>query len=335
MCEIGESLKVGEVDEDEIECPFDHELQPPKVDNDVIGVGGTLARRMKSAVGTYMYDKYKEKVDPILNPRHRPDHRFYNKAKVVKIEEDENGTVHVHQYPVTCAAHHCIPAQESLKESPLLTFMVKKGTEESLNDGSYSSGSVWADVGYDVNGSQNGIYLPGSYAVGGGRGGMGVWANNEDGDEDAPDEPDDLVPDAESNLLTGDLNEISFDNRKWLYVSQAVDLCPGQFHDRHLDYSQFVQSVLRKIFVNYKSLYKEKIVDSKCPKCKERADKIKELGIPTPFGLVTRLNKVSDKFKNCLNGTTWRRNIFTSKWGQAYMEEVRKGNPAAKAGVSG
>ena len=159
---------------------------------------------------------------------------------------------------------------------------------------------------------------------------MRVWTNNEDGDEDAPENAEDLIPDPESNLLTGELNEISSENRKWLYVSRAVELCPGQFHDRHVDFSLFVQSVLKKIFVNYENLYNEKILGSKCPKCKEKSEKIKELGIPTPFGLVTRLNKVSDKLKNCLNGTTWRLNIFTSKWGQAYMEAVRAGKPDAK-----
>lgn len=332
--QLGEPLAIGSVDENDVECPFDHDLEPPKVDNDLIGVGGKLARKMKSATTTYLYDKYKQDTAPVKNPKDIPTHPFVGKAKPVKITVEADGRTFVHEYPVSCAAHHCIPAQESLKESPLLTFMVKKGASEPVKDSSYSTGSVWADVGYDVNGAQNGVFLPGSYAVGGGRGGMGVWASNEDGDEDDVEDPSESVADPNSPQLTGPLNEISEQNRKWLYVSQAMDMCPGQFHDRHVDYSQFVQGVLKKIFQNYKMLYKEMIVEAKCPKCKEKASKLKEIGIPTPFGLVTRLNKVSSNLKFCLNGPTWRPNIFTSKWCQAYMEAMKAKNNATTTGVS-
>jgi hypothetical protein len=222
---------------------------------------------------------------------------------------------------VTCAAHHVVPAQESLKASPLLAYMVKKGDTESLKDKDYSSGIVWSDVGYDVNGRENGIFLPGSYAVGGGRGGMGVWTGNDDKpdleDEDVAD-----VADPSSNLLTGKLNEISDDNRKWQYVSQAVALTPGQFHDRHEDYSDIIGEGLEKIFQNYETLKKKYLEDQKCPKCKKRTDDIKELGVPTPFGLVGRLNGMSSRMGGHLNGKKWTRTIYTSKWGRAYMAHL-------------
>lgn len=328
MPEIGEPVDPGMIDEDETQCPFDHEVKPPTVQNDLIGVGTKLANKMKNATGTFMYEPYKEKVEAIPNPKDVAKHPFnkssQSKGRPVRISGNNgDGTEWEHTYPVTCAAHHCIPAQESLKESPLLAFMCKKGDSEAIKGGSYSDGVVWADVGYDVNGSQNGIFLPGSYAVGGGRGGMGVWTGNADGDEDAPEDAVDEVTDPNSNLLTGALNDISITNRKWLYVSQAVTLCPGQFHDRHVDYSTFVQSVLEKVFENYVNLHQTKIVESKCSECKKQADKMEKLGIPTPFGLAGRLNKVSAKFQTYLNGTTWRMNIFTSKWGQAYMVAVK------------
>lgn len=321
MAQIGEPVTVGMIDEDEVKCPFDHSLDPPTVENDLIGVGGTLARNMKNKVPTQKYEPYKEAVEQIKNPKDQADHPFYKKAKIVKITvEDEEGVKRVHRYPVSCAAHHCIPGQESLKNSPLLAFMCKKGDSEPIKDGSYGDGVVWADVGYDVNGSQNGIFLPGSYAVGGGRGGMGVWTGNEDGDGDAPEDAVDEVADPNSNLLTGALNQISDDNRKWLYVSQAVQLCPGQFHDRHVDYSKFVAEVLEKIFQNYINLHESSIVETKCPDCKKKADKIEELGIPTPFGLAKRLNGVSSRMMAYLNGATWNIAIYTSKWGRAYMK---------------
>src|SRR5690606_15258873 len=213
--------------------------------------------------------------------------------------------------------------------------MVKKGDSEPLKDASYGKGLVWSDVGYDVNGSQNGVFLPGSYAVGGGRGGMGVWASTDDGDEDGPEDATDSVPDPASNELTGGLYEISAANRKWQYVKQAVRLCPGQFHDRHVDYSQFVQSVLKKIFENYRALYMSSVFRSECSKCKERADKIKEHGVPTPYGLVARLNGAGARMKGLLNGGTWGLNVYTSGWGKAYMQAVKDGNAAARRSREG
>ena len=322
MTEIGETVGIGMIDEDQAECPFDHETtKPPTVTNKLKGSGTTLASRMKAGTSTHLYPPLKSTKAAVLNPRDISSHAFYKRANVVEIEAINNSTgeVFTHQYPVTCAAHHLVPAQESLKESPLLAYMVKKGDSEELKDATYSDGIVWADVGYDVNGTENGVFLPGSYAVGGGRGGLGLWTGNDDkpdvDEEDATD-----VPDPASKELTGALNQISDDNRKWQYVSQAVVLAPGQFHDRHQDYSDFVAECLEKIFVNLETLKKKYVIEEKCPKCKTRTDDIKKLGIPTPFGLVGRLNGMSKRMSTHLNGATWTRNIYTSKWGDAFMK---------------
>jgi hypothetical protein len=326
MTQVGELVKVGAIDEDDTDCPFDHEApKPPNVENDLVGVGGTLARRLKGAKGTHLYAKIKDDfpVGPILNPKHRSGHPF-SKKDVVAIKVKDGKKEYTHKYPVTCAAHHCIPAQEALKESPLLAYMVKKGEKEELKDDTYTGSIVWSDVGYDVNGSENGIYLPGSYAVGGGRGGMGVWGPTDDEDEDEPEDPEDLIPDPRSNELTGTMYEVDDDNRCWQYVRQAMRLCPGQFHDRHEDYSIFVQGVLKKIFTNYEALNRKKIDDTKCKKCKDRKDLIKKHGVPTPYGMVARLSVVSDRLKGFLNGSTWRINVYTSMWARAYMETVKK-----------
>lgn len=324
MTQVGEPIAIGLVDDDETKCPFDHSPgKPPTVENKLVGNGTTLASRMKAGASTHLYAPLREKKDSIKSPKDTPTHALARGKKPVEIEtiDFSTGEVHTHQYPVTCAAHHLVPAQESLKGSPLLAFMVKKGDSEQLKDTTYGDGIVWADVGYDVNGTENGVYLPGSYAVGGGRGGMGVWAENDDHpdreDEDATD-----VPDPASNLLTGALNEISDDNRKWQYVSQSVQLAPGQFHDRHQAYSEFIAQVLEKIALNYEALRKQKVVEKKCPDCKKRADEIKEQGVPTPFGLVARLNGVSGRMSGHLNGSKWTANIYTSKWGKAFMDSV-------------
>jgi hypothetical protein len=321
--EVGEAVSPPGVDTDETKCPFDHaRLSPPEVKNDLVGVGGTLARKMKSQDGTHTYEYsegIKKKVDEkILNPRDQVDHPFYKKAAIIAIPMGTETKF----YPVSCAAHHCIPAQESLKESPLLAFMCKKGSSEQLKDATFADGQVWSAIGYDVNGSQNGVFLPGSYAVGGGRGGMKIWGpTGENDDDEDPGEPP--PPSNDSNQLTGALYEISESNRKWLYVKQAIDKRPGQFHDRHVDYSQFVQSILQKVYENYANLHESMILDEKCGDCKKKADAIKKDGIPTPFGLVNRLNQVSKKLAGWLAGRSWRMNVFTSKWCLAYMKSMK------------
>src|SRR4051812_37439125 len=211
MTEIGETIAIEVLTEEDFECPFDHdEPKPPTVDNDLIGVGTTLGKRMKAGKSTTLYDKLKptKPLPEAKNPRDVDKHPFQKTAKgysePVRVEFNDGSEC---WYPVTCAAHHCIPAQEALKESPLLTFMVKKKSSEPLKDGDktiqYKDGEVWSDVGYDVNGSENGIYLPGSYKVGGGRGGLAVWLPNDDPDADFPDEPEDSVKDPSYKMLTG------------------------------------------------------------------------------------------------------------------------------------
>jgi len=333
MTQLGEPVDVGMVDSQEVDCPFDHaNPEPPKVENQLIGEGGKLATKMKSGVGTHKYPPLIQAQPSVLNPRDRPKntHRLAGKARAVVIEAKDpvSGIAHTHAYPVTCAAHHLIPAQESLKVSRILAFMVKKGESAKLKGATYSAGAVWANVGYEVNGSQNGVYLPGSYAVGGGKGGLGLWTLNDD-HPDSEDEDVSEPPDPASPELRGELNKIDETNRKWLYVRQAMKLAPGHFHDRHEDYSRFVAEVLNKIFSDYRQQYRKSFSERSCGKCKDKQEKLKELGIPTPFGLVDRLNQLSNELRTRLNGTIWCPNIYTSKWGAAFMKAVKANNPAA------
>ncbi|NTV95627.1 MAG: hypothetical protein HGA75_09455 [Thiobacillus sp.] len=332
MTQIGEAVAIGMVDEDEVECPFDHDNPtPPEVDNQLIGEGGKLATKMGNGTSTHLYAPLKVKRAVVKNPKAVKGHPFFEKCDAVTIIDTDaaTGERHVHKYPVTSAAHHLIPAQEALKVSRLLAFMVKKGSSAQLKGATYTTGAVWANVGYEVNGSENGVYLPGSYAVGGGKGGLGLWTENDD-HPDKEEEDVTEAPDIQSSELTGALNQITETNRKWRYVRQAMKLAPGHFHDRHESYSRFVTEILNKIFSDYRRLYQRSIKESACSKCKEKGDKIKELGIPTPFGLVTRLDMLADNLRICLNGSSWRPNVFTSKWGEAFMRERRAGNPAAR-----
>lgn len=323
MTQVGEAVGAPELIAED-DCPFDHSTgKPPTVENALIGKGGTLKSKMESGTSTHKYaynPSIKVGADPkekVLSPRNRADHPFKDGKKTLSVTDADDKT---HRFAVSCAAHHCIPAQESLKRSPLLQFMVKKGETAKLKGTSYADGIVWSNVGYDANGRENGVFLPGSYAV------SSHWRTWSDGTDD---EEDDGVVSTDPNaaVLEG-TTRIDEANPRWQYVRQAVNLAPGQFHDRHVDYSDFVLTILNKIhelFMDHKKATFDK--DAGCPKCKENSDKIANDGIPTPFTLVARLNYVSGKLGNWLDGKTWRTNIYTSRWGKYYMAHLKKQQP--------
>jgi A nuclease family of the HNH/ENDO VII superfamily with conserved AHH len=120
---------------------------------------------------------------------------------------------------VTPAAHHLIPGNASLKEVPNLLKYMKKGQV------------VRGDIGYDVNSRENGVWLPGSYAV----------------------------------------TARSVHDTKWSdyahqdsYALAAMKRAGGQFHDAHPRYSLKVKSALNQIADRIKVRHPEK-----CPGCDE------------------------------------------------------------------
>ncbi len=401
MAELGEMVFMMDVDEQEVECPFDHELKKVDVKNHFVGSGGELGTKMTQhpvPQSTYIYqdeakfgpngdaDKHKklrEANEKIGWKEEGPDGQLID----VPPENDPNDFLHDVQaswmrwvggpdpgeetltevtgrYPVGFAAHHLIPAQASLRDSPLLAWMCKYQEAQEFKGKPKKKqwDVVWSNVGYDVNGFQNGVFLPGNYWV-------GRQSSNPTGTEKIPigtqhwvrDQPwgpnddDDIEPDpaifakieryqsqpgkaaayAASPLLTGPTGleipvaELINDfNGKWAYVSTVVATFHGQFHDSHVDYNKFVRTVLLKIAANYTLLRRDMWVNEKCGECKKIKEKTQNdkdwKGMPPPYGIITRLNKLSANLSNCLNGTNWRPNIYTSNWGRAYMATLQK-----------
>lgn len=184
--ELGEIVSVdvpGISPEDK--CPFSHEKPNPKEKNELGGIGSKLGDNM--AVGTGIHTS---------KP---PTGGDYTKGNIEKDPRDRSGTeklTHIFikvnnetvtlqgaplPYPLTCAAHHLIPAQESLKKHDILQFMCKDGESQDFrNSGgaepaAVPDSKVWGNVAYNVNGCHNGVWLPGNYAVGAGTGGVEVW----------------------------------------------------------------------------------------------------------------------------------------------------------------
>jgi len=179
-------------------------------------------------------------------------------------------------YEVSTAAHHLIPGNGSLSKSEL--FLSNK--------------YLWKDkkfkgnIGYNVNSSPNGVWLPGNYA-------QRPW-----GDEGV-----------KFKANTGQ------DPKDYAIAAMKAFGC--QFHDAHPDYNKFVKEVLNKIHRKLKST-----IDLRCPKAAERKDTPPEECTPM-YVLVTRLNTISKRMRRMLT-TDWRVNVYTSRFGEEYMESIKK-----------
>lgn len=128
---------------------------------------------------------------------------------------------------LSAAAHHLIPGNAALKESTLF----------KSNEYLWTNGKAKGNIGYNINGNPNGIWLPGNYAV-------RPWS--------AKTEP-----------------------RKQEYAFAAIRKWKHQFHDAHEQYSIEVRKGLNKIcdkLDDAESLWCPKAEKKKKPKPEERGN---------------------------------------------------------------
>lgn len=316
--QLGEPVDIGmPIQTIEAECPFSHEKPNPEEKNELGGVGTTLGKNMANEKGVHKkvppFGGDYTKAEKDLDPRDRSQ-------KITSVEIEINGDTvmlndHPLPYPLTCAAHHLIPAQEALRGHPILVFMCKDGEpQDFLSSGKDATAAVkggtkvWGNVAYNVNGGQNGVWLPGNYAVGAGIGGVEVWKSRASdkrktySDAEAaenwinaldfgPDEWAQLAKDPEEQedqldgaklaaamataklptyMLAGTNHKIDAGNPKWAYVKAAMDATDGQFHDRHEPYSKEVKDYLEKIAAAYRKMYDRSAnPDSPCAECQK------------------------------------------------------------------
>jgi hypothetical protein len=344
--ELGELVAVAIPDIPvEDECPFSHEKPNPTEKNELGGVGTTLGNNLAGGTGVHKSkpptggDFTKCSADP--DPRDATPKLTFVTIKVsgqaVTLDDE------VLPYPLTCAAHHLIPAQESLKGNPILKYMCKDGESQDFRSSggpepaAVSGSKVWGNVAYNVNGGQNGVWLPGNYAVGAGVGGVEVWKSkasdkrstysNTEAAENwikaldlGPDEWKQFATDPVEKegpqpgalakslataalpkyMLSGTNYHIDDGNPKWAYVKAAMSAAGGLFHDRHKPYSDEVATYLKKIAESYATMY-ERSTDLKkpCKKCEDaqRPDGAKDTLVGPPYGIVGRLIAGANFFK--------------------------------------
>lgn len=316
MTQLGEAIAIGDILESDPECPFDHSVgEPPNIANEFEGNAKTLEDNMSAGLGTDR--KAPEGATKTVCPNYDKKHAFWDGRPADQWPVEVEG----HLYPVTCAAHHLIPAQETLKRATVLKkYMTRKS----------SKGKCYSNIGYDVNGAQNGVFLPGNYGVSSVGMSRSLWTSEPsamgDSADDAPGPDGENLPPVKrpktssSKLLTGLRHQVDPANRKWQYVYRAMQLTPGQFHDRHADYSNKVLQIIEDIVTEYD--VREKKLG--CGKCKDKFAQRAEQGIPTPFRLIARLNAVSKRLSGYLDGRKWNLQLYTSKWGLAYMRAVKR-----------
>jgi hypothetical protein len=130
------------------------------------------------------------------NLGHRPTWR-------ITVPDVHNGQKITRSCDVVPAAHHLIPGNASLKNVPRMLDLIDAGR-----------GKIQADIGYNINSAQNGIWLPGSY---------GVRASSEFG------------------------KKWSAYSHQQDYARAAMKRAGAQFHDSHGDYSENTIRTLRSI----------------------------------------------------------------------------------------
>jgi hypothetical protein len=237
MTQLGEAIAASGLD-DKIEkpCPFKEPPPPedpePEDENYAYDDRITMATAQANSGGTLGGNLEKDPGSPgtggtwnVLGGDPPRTHQ-----KQVDTARPESGKkppmvkVRGKLYPYTVAAHHLIPGNASLYESDLFNSYMKRGGKmdaEVPGEGEVTF-EVTHNIGYNVNGSHNGVWLPGSYAIvaGGDHPGKKSWEI--------------------TNSPAGDID--------WCheYMAAVAKKTGGQFHDTHKNYNTNALKVLEK-----------------------------------------------------------------------------------------
>ncbi len=292
MPELGEPVAVGVVSEWEGECPFTHETTDHKIKNKLDKSSGTLGSSLNKGVSTRLWEEkggaYEQKEDQKAAKESKAKCCGWPPSSYVTVESLTPGVTM--QAPFSPAAHHLIPTNASfLPCSSLMAFVA-----ESKGD------KILGEIGYDVNGAENGIWLPTHTALVNGM---------ADGTYPVP------------GASTGDYGALPkpFKQR---YAEAVMKHTSRQFHTTHRSYSSWVKGVLEKITL--KMLAMKEV--GKCEKCKKIVKDLKGKRKP-PHTLSLRIDSLSMRVRKYLYGSavSWRAPLFTSSYAAKYAESVRAG----------
>jgi hypothetical protein len=298
--EIGEPISTPSLEQEWKEkCPFEDkpENAPQLAEEDVANDdedlsprandGGTLGTNLKAGKkgdadgGPYPPDDYLWKE--------LPNDTFRGRKSALRMTAYRNAVAG--DYPYTVAAHHLIPGNASLKKcKQLVNYMTDGSSVESAAGKQYE---IQGHIGYDINGSHNGIWLPGNYAI-----------------QTALPERGRVSTTPVAGVPWSGL-EKNHETWQYNYVVSACKAADGQFHDSHkYPYSSSVIEYLTKI-----NLALASHLDN-CDLCKDRPKKISP-----PYRIKRRLYAMSKRLRGFVAGepASWKTPWFTSsKWCSKY-----------------
>lgn len=328
MTQLGEMIAVGIVDEKKVDCPFHekkHECSPDATNVYREGNAATL--------GDNLHDGKQDSSSTVVRPKGTPDHKYRRNAEVPdpdkESEEDREVSILGGDddciYPVAFAAHHLIPGRASIGKAKALHKFIRKG-------------EICCNLGYTVDGNENGVWLPGLHAVN--SNGLNLWSAKV-APRSLPDKEDvrnvakvkakmrrELQPSSGNKrskfaykpivgTIPGEAGAQAFrtDNMKWLYVKESMGyLGARQFHDAHPTYSSLVLKQLGAVAQRMALLLESSKQKSatQCPECRKRQD---DGAKPTPpLGLLGLLNSTSAWYRSKLVGKTSDEEYYTSSW---------------------
>ncbi|HTV24726.1 MAG TPA: AHH domain-containing protein [Polyangiaceae bacterium] len=195
--------------------------------------------------------------------------------------------------PVSVAAHHLIPGKDGLPESQLKRYVWK------------SEGTISSDIGYHIDGSENGVWLPTHGKLSQRMGKAKKILVPSAGD------PTKLVH--RSYRFMSKLEEDGGVSFVSAYTQLSMKLFERQYHDSHKEYSNKVVEMLDSI-----SLWLDKASGDACDQCKK--SKSPDGKFPPPHFLIFRLNALSARLRGWLLGppTAWTSGLFTSDYSKQY-----------------
>lgn len=310
MTQLGELVAVGMIAANggDGECPF-HEKKHTcdGVENDLEGNAAALGTNLDAgtvAGSTVVRSTAPDKSFRAPRKEADPDELPYAQRTVQLFAGKESC-----KYPVGFQAHHLIPAKESLARSTTLLKYIEK-----------KKGKLCCDLGYNVNGSENGAWLPGKHPVDGN--GLNLWGSASKALPDKEDvgrkkvvrRRDDGVTWSYTPLAgprAGNPGANAETNLKWQYVMASMEfLGARQFHDRHPTYSKNVKDELEtvgKLLEHFSGTRKK---PAACPKCRDEA---KKKLIP-PLKVLSVLNRLSQRYYQYVVGKMEHKQFYTSSW---------------------